>query len=73
MSEHDTHGKSTASWTGTGLILLGSLLIALGVVWVKAWLWIIGAILTVGGIVAWIALERTGKGSAPGQKDASRG
>lgn len=73
MSEHDNHGQSTASWTGTGVILLGGLLIALGAVWTMAWMWIAGSVIVVAGVVLWIAMEKAGKGSVPGQKDATRG
>lgn len=68
----DNHGQSTASWTGTILILVGSLLICLGMVWSMSWMWIAGIVVTVGGIVAWIALEKAGKG-AKGFKSASHG
>lgn len=73
MAEHDNHGQSTASWTGTGIILLGCLLISLGVVWTVAWMWILGTVITIAGVVAWIALDKAGKGSVPGQKDATHG
>ncbi len=69
----DNHGQSTASWTGTGIILLGGLLISLGVVWVVSWMWIAGAVIAVIGVAAWIGMEKAGKGSPPGEKNATHG
>lgn len=61
MSQSDNHGQSPASWTGTIIILVGCLLIAVGSVWVNSWMWILGGLITLAGIVAWIVMERAQK------------
>ncbi len=58
----ESHGHSTAAWTGTGVILLSSLLVCLGMIFVWPWLWILGAVGVVAGVVAWIALNKAGHG-----------
>ena len=61
----ESHGQSKASWTGTGIILLGTLLVGLGIVFAETWLWVIGVVGIVAGVVAWIAMEKAGLGERP--------
>lgn len=75
MSASDNHGQSTAAWTGTGVILLGGLIISVGIVFVVPWMWIVGVIIGIAGIVAWVAMDKAskkGQGSMP-EKSATRG
>lgn len=58
----ESHGSSTAAWTGVGILLLATALICLGVVFAMRLLWIPGIVLVLVGVVAWVALEKAGYG-----------
>lgn len=60
--EHESHGHSTAAWTGVMIILVGAVVMALAVVfaWV-AW-FIVGAVIVVVGIIAGKVLAMAGYG-----------
>lgn len=58
----ESHGNSTAAWTGVAILLVGSALICLGLIWAMPILWILGIVGVVGGAVAWIVLTRAGYG-----------
>jgi len=60
MSGEVSHGNTPAAWTGTLIMLLGSLLVSLGVVFAQSWMWIAGAVLCVAGVVAWIGMNKAG-------------
>lgn len=64
--EHlDNHGKSVASWTAVGILLLAAVLIGAGIMFnqdVIAW---IGAVLVVVGVIAGKGLTAAGFGSKP--------
>ena len=49
--EHESHGHSTAAWTGVGIILVGSVIMALAVVFAAVLWFVIGAIVVVVGII----------------------
>lgn len=49
----DSHGNTPAAWTGTLIMILGSLLVCFGIVWGMVWLWVLGAVLIVAGALAW--------------------
>lgn len=49
----DSHGNTPAAWTGTLIMMLGSLLVCFGIVWGMVWLWVLGAVLIVAGALAW--------------------
>lgn len=59
---HESHGHSTAAWTGVGIMLLGSLLISLGLVLSMPFLWILGVLVFAGGAIAWIVMSKAGYG-----------
>lgn len=59
---HESHGHSTAAWTGVGIMLLGAALISLGMVLGIMVLWILGVLLFAGGAIAWIVMSRAGYG-----------
>ncbi len=65
--EHDNEGKSVASWTAVGILLLAAILIGCGVMFNTKILWIIGAVLVVVGIITGKALTAAGFGSPPHQ------
>ncbi|WP_168581611.1 HGxxPAAW family protein [Gephyromycinifex aptenodytis] len=58
----ESHGNSTAAWTGVGIILLATLITCIGVILGSPTLWIPGAVLVVVGVVAWIVLDKAGYG-----------
>jgi hypothetical protein len=43
------HGHSTAAWVAVGVVILGSLIVSLAVVFGVLWLGIVGAVVTVAG------------------------
>ena len=58
----ESHGHSVAAWTGTIVVLVGTALIALGLVFALPILWIGGIVVVAGGALAWVVLEKTGYG-----------
>ncbi|MDO5698266.1 MAG: HGxxPAAW family protein [Dermatophilus congolensis] len=59
---HVSHGNTKAAWTGTGILLLASLLICLGLVFAMPALWIPGIIGVPLGAFTWAAMNRAGYG-----------
>ncbi|EFP59182.1 HGxxPAAW family protein [Dermacoccus sp. Ellin185] len=68
------HGHSPAAWTGVGICMVGSLLIAFGVYFGNALLDIIGAVLVVvGGVVGWLMGKANRRSAAAhGSMDSER-
>ncbi len=58
----DSHGHSTAAWTGVGIMLLGAAIICVGIVIPMAAMWIFGTILFVAGAIAWPVMNKAGYG-----------
>ena len=69
----DSHGQSKASWTGVGIILLGTLLICLGIVFGEALLWAPGIVVGLLGVAAWIGMEKAGYGERPAGENPGTG
>lgn len=71
--EHENHGHSVAAWSMVGLLIVASLLIALGVGFGQTWLDIAGVVLAVIAIVVGKGLSAAGFGApalkAPGEQD----
>lgn len=64
-AQHDvnqSHGHSTAAWTGVGVMLLGATLICLGMVLAITVMWILGVLIFAGGAIAWIVMNKAGYG-----------
>jgi hypothetical protein len=61
-AQHGAHGQSVASWTAVGLIMLGSLIMAIAVVITTVWLFVVGAVVVVAGAVAGKILSAMGFG-----------
>ena len=59
---HDSHGQSLASWTAVGMIMLGALIMCIAVVVTTPWLFVVGAVVAVGGAVAGKVLSAMGFG-----------
>lgn len=68
------HGHSVAAWTGVGICMVGSLLIAFGVYFGNELLDIIGAVLVVGGgVVGWLMGKANRRSAAAhGSMDSER-
>ena len=62
MAATESHGNSPAAWTGTGIILLASALICLGIMFGNSLLWGGGVVLVLVGVAAWVGLHRAGYG-----------
>lgn len=60
MSGKVSHGNTPAAWIGTLVMLVGALLVSVGLVMAWSWMWMVGAVLTFVGAVAWIGLQRAG-------------
>ncbi|MBO3129527.1 HGxxPAAW family protein [Dermatophilus congolensis] len=54
------HGNTPAAWTGTVILLVASALISLGMVLGQSWMWIVGVVGVVAGVVVWAAMNRMG-------------
>lgn len=65
QEHHDHEGKSVASWTGVGICLVASVLIAVGMMLNMHWLAIVGGVLVVVGAIAGKALTAAGFGAEP--------
>jgi len=60
--EHDSEGHSVAAWTAVGIILLGSLVMALAVVFPSLTWFIVGAVVVLVGIITGKVLAMAGYG-----------
>ena len=58
----ESHGSSTAAWTGVGIMLVAAALICLGIVLAMPLLWIVGTLGFIGGALAWIIMSKAGYG-----------
>ena len=61
--QHEDHGHSVASWTAVGIILLGSLIAAVGVLLPNLALGIVGGVVIVLGVVSGKVLSMAGYGA----------
>ncbi|WP_151523266.1 HGxxPAAW family protein [Serinicoccus kebangsaanensis] len=62
VMHEDSHGHSVAAWVGVGIMLVGSVIGAWGVVFAPDWLLWVGVALGVVGGLAWYLLDRAGMG-----------
>ena len=60
---HSNHGNTIAAWTGVGVIMIGSLIMAIAVVVTSLILFIIGGVVAILGVVAGKALSMAGYGA----------
>ena len=68
MAEHDpneSHGHSIAAWTGVITLLVAAAIMSAAVLWPNLWLFIVGAVVAVLGVVAGKVLAMAGYGSRP--------
>jgi hypothetical protein len=62
VAHHDAHGQSVASWTCVSIIMLGTLIMAVAVVVMTVWLFVLGAVVVVVGVIAGKVLSAMGFG-----------
>ncbi|MEO7058944.1 MAG: HGxxPAAW family protein [Lapillicoccus sp.] len=73
MDEHESHGHSTAAWTGVITIMVGSLVMSLAVVFPSVVWFIVGALICVAGVVAGKVLSMAGFGAKAATHASARG
>jgi hypothetical protein len=61
--EHDSHGHSQAAWVAVGIILVGSLVMALAVVFPSVLWFVVGAVIAVIGAATGKVLAMAGYGA----------
>ncbi|HEY6742005.1 MAG TPA: HGxxPAAW family protein [Lapillicoccus sp.] len=69
--EHEKHGHSTAAWTGVGIILVGSAIMALAVVFAWVGWFVVGAVVVVVGAIAGKVLAMAGYGDKASTSQAA--
>ena len=60
---HESHGHSTAAWTGVGVIMLGFLIMSIAVVITSLWWFVAGSAVVVVGGILWKVLGAMGFGA----------
>lgn len=70
---HESHGHSQAAWTGVGVILVGTLVMALAVIFPSVLWFVVGAVIVVLGIAAGKILAMAGYGAKASTKGAAEG
>ncbi len=73
--QHDHHGHSTAAWTAVTILIVGSLVMSLAVVFPSVLWFVVGVVILVLGVVAGKVLSMAGYGApvAGGQEPAVTG
>jgi Flp pilus assembly protein TadB len=61
-AQHHAHGQSVASWTCVSIIMLGALIMAVAVVVTTVWLFVVGAVVVVLGVISGKVLAAMGFG-----------
>lgn len=59
---HEAEGRTVANWTGVTIVMIGALVMALAVIWASTPIFVVGALVVVGGIVAGKVLSMAGYG-----------
>jgi multisubunit Na+/H+ antiporter MnhG subunit len=60
---HSNHGNTIAAWTGVGVIMIGSAIMAFAVVFASLWLFVAGAVVCLLGVVVGKVLSIAGYGA----------
>lgn len=69
---HESHGHSTAAWTGVGVILAGTLIMALAVVFPSVLWFVVGTVIALLGIAAGKILAMAGYGAKASTEAAAK-
>lgn len=73
MQDEHSHGHSTAAWTGVVTIMVGSLVMALSVIFPSVAFFIVGVVLCVAGVAAGKVLSMMGYGDKASSHASARG
>jgi len=76
MGAHGTpsHGNTVAAWTTVGILMLASLVMSIAVVVTSLWVFVVGAVIAVAGLVAGKLLSMAGYGMPrPADNKVTRG
>jgi len=68
---HEDHGHSRAAWTGVAVILVGTLVMAVAVVFPSVLWFVVGTVIALLGIAAGKILAMAGYGSKASTKEAA--
>ena len=71
QEEHESHGHSTAAWTAVVIILIGTIVMSLAVVFPSVLWFVVGAIIVVAGAVAGKVLAMAGYGDKASTYEAT--
>jgi hypothetical protein len=69
--EHDSEGHSVAAWTAVGIILVGTLVMSLAVIFPSLLWFVVGAVVVVLGAIAGKVLAMAGYGGKKGSYQAA--
>jgi len=69
MSEHEDHGHSVAAWTAVGILLVAAAIMSLAVAFPNRWLFVVGVVVAVIGVIAGKVLAMAGYGAAERDRD----
>jgi hypothetical protein len=62
-SPHDDHGSTPAAWTAVTIVMLAFLVGAAGIVMAQAWVFVLGLVLILVGIVVGKVMQMMGMGA----------
>ncbi len=62
---HDDHGSTPAAWTAVIIIIVAFVVGGVGVLLAQSWLFWVGAVLIVVGVVAGKVMQMMGMGAKP--------
>ena len=60
--DHDHHGRSVAAWTAVGIMMFGALIMSIAVVIATVWVFVLGAVVVLLGVIAGRLLSAMGFG-----------
>lgn len=71
---HSNHGNTIAAWTTVGLLIVASLIMCIAVVVTSIWVFVVGAVIAIGALVAGKLLALAGYGMPrPDDNKVTRG
>lgn len=71
--DHDNHGQSTAAWTAVAVILAGSIIMSLAVVFPSVFWFVVGAVVVVVGAFVGKVLSMMGYGAKAATEAGAKG
>ena len=73
VDDHDNHGQSTAAWTAVAVILAGTIIMSLAVVFPSVFWFVVGSAVVVLGAFLGKVLSMMGYGAKAGTKAGANG